>query len=544
MKKPQLSEMTLREKIGQMLMLGQFERFEMNGDIVRWSDEAIEQMAKKEQFGTIYGQYSVAMKSYEYAEIINREASYLKIPPLVGGDSEEKGAGQSNSDLTPAVGPLALGATDDEDIVFEMGAAIARELRCTGLNWRWSPVVDISRYGGSCMRAFTDMDVEKHSRLGLAMIKGMQSEGVAGTAKHFPGGDPSESRDSHFSLASMSMSKEEWWKRQGQIFQNVIDGGVYSVMVGHKSFPAIDDSTINGKLRPCTASKKVVTDLLKNEMGFDGVVITDDLAMAGIAAVFSVEDMIVECVNAGNDVLLNAKPEAGDIIEKAVKDGRIDESRIDDACQRVLDMKEKMGMFQDDYVNVKFKAEEVTARTEEVAREAARKAIDLYRDRRNVIPFDKSKVKKVAIIVSTHYECIWLYEIEAMKKAFEDRGIEVTMKRRLSSEAELKELSEEHDILIYAAFVGMHLPKGASTLVLEECDTFWFAFKHGAEKSVGVTLGIPFLAEGIMSGADAFVNLYGRSHFLMEAFVEGLLGEIPFVGKTPINMMPPTILLD
>lgn len=545
MKKPQLSEMTLKEKIGQMLMLNQYERYEIDGTAVRWSDEAIKKMAEKEQFGSIYGQYCDFMKSYEFADIINREASFLKIPPLVGGDSEYKGAGQSNTDLTPAVAPLALGATDDEDIVFEMGAAIARELRCTGLNWRWSPVVDISnRFSGSCLRAFTDTDVEKHSRLATAMVKGMQSEGVAATAKHFPGSDPSDLRDSHFSLRAMGLSKEEWWKRQGQIFQNVIDGGVYTVMVGHSSFPAIDDSTVNGKLRPSTASKKVITDLLKTEMGFDGVVITDDLAMSGIASVFSYEDMIVECVKAGNDVLLNTKPDTDDIIEKAVKDGRIDESRIDDACRRVLDLKEKLGMFCDDYVNVKYKADEVKAKTEEIAKKAARKAIDLVRDRRNVLPFDKNKVKKAAIIVSTHFDEFYDVDIPKLKKSLEDRGIEVTMQRRLSSEAEIKKISEENDLIIYAAFVAMHYPKGANNLVCEECDTFWYAFKHGAEKSVGFSSGMPYLSDGIMSGADVFVNLYGRAPALMEAFVAGIFGEIPFAGKTPINMKPPKIVFE
>ena len=114
----------------------------------------------------------------------------------------------------------------------------------------------------------------------------------------------------------------------------------------------------------------------------------------------------------------------------------------------------------------------------------------------------------------------------------------------LADLAAVQAYADENDILIYVGFVGMHLPKGADTLVLHECDTYWFAFKHGAEKSVGVTLGSPFLAEGIMSGADAFVNLYGKSPYLIEAFVEGLFGEIPFEGKTPVNMKPPKIVLD
>lgn len=550
MKKPLLSELTLREKIGQMLMLSQYERFEIDGTAVSWSDEAIKKMCEKEQFGSIYGQYSVVMKSYEFAEIINKEASHLKIPPLVGGDSEYKGAGQSNTDLTQVISPLAMGATDDEDLVFEIGAAIARELRCTGVNWRWSPVVDVSnRLSITCafLRSFSDLDVEKHSKFASAMIRGMQSEGVAATAKHFPGGDPYGGfNDNHFSPATGNavMSKQDWWETQGIIFKNVIDAGVYSVMVGHKAFRTVDDSIINGKPRPSTLSKKVITDLLKNEMGFNGVVISDDLQMAGVATILPYDEMIVEVVNAGNDILLNVNPDAGDIIEKAVKDGKIPESRIDDAVSRVLDMKEKMGMFEEGYVNVKNKAEEVIGKTEELCQKAARKAVTLLRDENHMLPLDKNKIQKVAIIVSSHNEWFARSEILHMKKCFEDRGMEVTMQRRLANEAEIKNIADNNDLIVYAGFVAMHMPMGAATFVDKECQTFWYAFKHGKEKSIGVSLGSPFLGVGIMGGANTFINLYGRSPFLMEAFVEAIFDEIPIVGKTPVNLKPPKIIYE
>ena len=232
MKKPLLSDMTLREKINQMIILPQwdlrrkYEIKESDYKIERPEKEQ-EEMLKREQFGSLYAQYGTIVKgrntdlldaesderckSTEFADMINWEASFLKIPPLVGGDSERNGAGQMHYDLTSIISPLAMGATDDENLVYEMGAAIARELRCTGVNWRWSPVVDITnRFSAICHigRVFTDMDVEKQSRLGSAMIRGMQSEGVAATAKHFPGNDPYEYRDGHFCTSAINISKE------------------------------------------------------------------------------------------------------------------------------------------------------------------------------------------------------------------------------------------------------------------------------------------------------------------------------------------------
>ena len=567
MKKPQLSEMTLREKIAQMIILAQWDlrkRFENGEDykVDRPEEEQIE-MLKKGQFGSLYAQYGTIVKgrntdlldsesdyrclSTEFADMINWEASYLKIPPLVGGDSERSGAGQMHHDLTSIISPLAMGATDDENLVYEIGAALGRELRSTGVNWRWSPVVDITnRFSNICHvnRVFTDMNVEKQSRLGIAMIKGMQSEGVAATAKHFPGNDPYEYRDGHFCTSEISVSKEEWWECQGKIFQNVIDAGVYAIMTSHQAFPAIDDSTVNGQLRPTTISKKITTDLLKKEMGFDGVIITDGITMGGLASMLPWDELIVECVNAGNDVLLCASPFDIDTIEKAVKDGRIEESRIDDAASRVLNMKEKLGMFEEGYVNVKYKAEDVRDKTAELSLEAARKAVTLVRDRNNILPLDKNKIKKVSVIVSTHNENFYIRDIQYLKNELEKRGIEVYMQRRLKNGFELKEISDKSDLIIYAAFVSGHMPKGASALVQEECETYFHAFTYGKEKSIGISCGSPYLEHDLMDNANAYVNLYGNSPVLLQAFVEAIFGEIPFVGKSPVNLKPPKFVYE
>lgn len=565
MKKPLLSEMTLRDKINQTIIVAQWDlrrKYEESYTIERPLEDQAE-MLKKNQYGVLFAQYgsivkgretdlldSVAdkkCKSTEFADMINWEASFLNIPPLVGGDSERYGAGEMHSDLTSIVPTLAMGAADDENLVYEIGAAIGRELRCTGVNWRWSPVVDITnRFARIChaTRLFTDRDVEKQSRLGSAMVKGMQSEGVAATAKHFPGHDPHEYRDSHFCTASINVSKEEWWETQGKIFQNVINAGVYSIMTGHMSFPAIDDSMVNGQLRPTTISKKITTDLLKKEMGFDGVVITDGITMGGLYSLLPYEELIVEIVNAGNDVVLCASPESADIIEKAVLDGRIAESRIDDACQRVLDMKEKLGMFEDGYVNVKYKAEDVRDKTFELSLEVARKAVTLLRDRNNILPLDQSKIKKISIIASTHEESFYKEDLQYLKKLFEDRGIEVYMQRRLKNEEELKEIADSSDLIIYAAFVDGHMPKGGAALFGDECATYFHAFKYGKKKSMGISCGSPYLAHDIMENADAFVNLYGKCPVLMQAFVEGIFGEIPFVGKSPVNLKPPKLVYE
>ena len=131
-----------------------------------------------------------------------------------------------------------------------------------------------------------------------------------------------------------------------------------------------------------------------------------------------------------------------------------------------------------------------------------------------------------------------------LKKHLEDRGLEVTLKRRLKHELEIKEISDNSDLIIYAAFVNGHMPKGGAMFFNEECETFFHAFTHGKEKTIGISCGSPYLEHDIMENANTFVNLYGTSPDLMQAFVEGIFGEIPFVGKSPVKLKPPKFIYE
>ena len=562
MKKPLLSELTLREKIGQMLLPYQYDVYYADTgtypDNMRTEDE-VKAYIEKEQFGTYYMEQTAIHKiqhpdltdsvtkgvlSAPYKDFVVKQSGYGKIPALTGGDFETEGAGHVFSDLSVTCRTPAIGAADSEELAYQLARSIAKELRTAGLNWRWAPCVDLGgRYGFSIMRVPCSDDVDRLIKLTNAQIRGTQDEGVVATAKHFPGnGNRHEFRDTHFCSSDNPLSLEQWWKEQGKVFQAVIDAGVYSIMIDHAAFPAVDDSKLKGKYRPSTASKKVVTDLLKNQMGFKGVVITDGLVMGGLVGCFDTYgDMIIDVVNAGNDVLLDVMPGAGDIIENAVKDGRIPESRIDDACQRVLDLKEKIGLFEESYWYPPYTAEEIVPQTRKINRQIAERAITKVCDRQNLLPVDKSKIKNVTIVCSTHVDEFFV-ELEYMKQCFEKRGLNVHMQRRVSSDAEMKRIDETSDLIIYAVYVAPHQPKGFMTLYDEECNTYLYAFSRGAEKSIGVSLGYPHMHFEILGNADTFINTYGRSPELMEAFVAGIFGEIPIVGNSPVQLYPDHII--
>ncbi len=560
MRKPLLSEMTLREKIGQCLLVYQWDIYrksEIDYDILRSEEERLA-ILEKEQFGVFYaeqvGMYKAnkrlenrtvdlaedngdKVKTAEYKEFIDNQSKLLKIPALTAADCE-RGAGSIFGDMTNTCDAPCMGAANSEELAFELGAAIARELRCGGINWRWFPVADIPHWrSGSIMRSIAADYPDRLVKLTNAHIRGMQSEGVAATLKHFPGLDRYDCRDSHFAKTIVSISMDEWEKGQGKVFQEIIDAGVYSVMVGHQAFPAADDTMINDSFIPATLSKKIITGLLKEKMGFEGVVITDAITMGGLFSVLEYEDLIVELINAGNDVILGAKLESGDILEKAVRDGRIPESRIDDACRRILDMKEKLGMFEDDYFNLPYKSEDIVEKTIAVNSELARRSVTLVRDRHTFLPLNKDKIKNVTIICSSHDDA-YIDELEVLKKEFEARGASVYMQRRLKNPEELKALSDKSDLIIYAVYIAPHKPRGGMSLFGDECFTYFHAFSSGKKKSIGVSMGYPYVHYNIMENADTFINTYGKSPDCMKAFVQAIYGEIEITGESPVRLIP------
>lgn len=556
MKKPSLSEMTLREKIGQMLLPYQYHIYH-DMDTPDKRERTMEEVAgyiEKEKFGSFYMEQvdvhgidqpdltapdAPIMLADDHKKFMEKQDALGKIPAFMTIDAETEGAGKIFHDLSVTCKPLAIGAADSEELAFELGVCIGKELRCAGANWRWAPCVDISnRFALGYNRTYAPDDPDKIIKIANAHIRGVQSVGVAATAKHFPGADRYEYRDPHFCPNIISSDMDEWWREQGKIFREIINAGVYSVMVGHSGFPACDNSTLKGKYRPATVSRKIVTDLLKGELGFKGVVVTDGIVMAGLTGCYdSYEELIIDLVNAGNDVLLGTYPGAGDIIEKAVAEGKISEARIDDACSRILDMKEKTGLFDDDYKKLPYNSSDVAPQTKKVNTEIARRAITKVYDRQNLLPLDKNKIKNVTIICSTHYNGFF-EKLSFIKKCIEDRGMTVRLQRRIGSDAEMDEIAKNSDLIIYAAYVAPHQPKGHISLYGEECVTYLYAFSKGNEKSIGLSMGHPTMHYEIMANAETFINAYGMSPELMEAFVEAIFGEIPIVGKSPVNLTP------
>ena len=238
---------------------------------------------------------------------------------------------------------MAIAATNDPNNAYDIGKVIAKESRAVGIHWNFSPVVDVNNNPANPIinvRSFSE-DPDMVIDYGIQFMKGLQDHGMLATAKHFPGHGDTET-DSHSSLAMISSDSLRLWTLEIPPFQSMINNGVDAVMVGHIHAPDYQpESDIPASMDPFW-----VNDILRNRLNFNGAIVTDGMGMGGITKNYSDAFALVEAVNAGCDIIIQNYDIRGSIntIEKAVMDGRISESRINESALKMLKMKEKAGL--------------------------------------------------------------------------------------------------------------------------------------------------------------------------------------------------------
>ncbi|MDQ7036024.1 MAG: glycoside hydrolase family 3 N-terminal domain-containing protein [Anaerolineae bacterium] len=244
--------------------------------------------------------------------------------------------------------PSLLTATQDTNLAYQFGEALATEIRAVGINMNLAPVADLltNRDNPIIGRRSFGTYPEQVAPIIIAVINGMQSNGVMATSKHFPGHGDTES-DSHLTLPVISYSQQELESRELIPFQAAIEAETGAIMVAHIVFPELqtDDSL------PASLSPDIVTGLLRETMGYNGLIITDALDMDAIDTVFSPQDAAVQAVIAGNDMLiiaahlsLDGQAAAMQAVVDAVRSGQISESQIDASVERILSAKERFGV--------------------------------------------------------------------------------------------------------------------------------------------------------------------------------------------------------
>lgn len=469
------------------------------------------------------------------------------IPLLVSADMEE-GPGQLmnggvvlpygfvNGGGTRFPPAMAIGATGDETLAREIGRVTAIEARAIGVHLNFAPVVDVNNNPDNPIintRSY-GADPALVSRMAAAAVQGMQDGGLLATAKHFPGHGDTET-DSHIDLPVIGVTMARADSVELPPYRAAIASGVAGVMSAHIAFPALVGDSI-----PATLNPPVLTGLLRDSLGFGGLVVTDALDMGAIVDGFGATEAPILALQAGADLLLQLPPDdvdaALDAIEEAVRSGRIPESRIDRSVRRLLEAKAALGLNRNRYVDLYRLPVLVGAPGHgEIARRAAERSITAVRDRTGLLPLPERRALVVAYRPQND-----LFAGRAFARGLRDAGYDIrTIELGAQADSEqlgrLTEAAADAEIVIFAPFVRVGAYRGrisvdpGVTAAIEEI--------AGEKPVMVVSFGSPYvIAE--FTAASAFVLAWGPTELMETAAARALTGQSPIGGHLPTPVPP------
>lgn len=380
--------MTLQEKVGQLFMVDVFSL-----DPASKTDKVKELIQEQKIGGIIFskgGPQRQAKLTNEYQEI-------SEIPLLIAIDAEW-GLSMRLDSTYAFPWNMTLGAIQDEKIVEEVGAAIARQSKRLGIHINFAPVVDINTNPENPIIGNRSYGEEKENVTGkaAAFIRGMQRENVISSAKHFPGHGDTE-QDSHKTLPTVDFSRNRIFEEELYPYKYLIEEGLGSVMVAHLNVPSLEER----ENLPSSLSHKIVTGILKEELGFNGLIITDALNMKGVANFDEPGEIDLAAFLAGNDILLFSEdvPKASERIIQAYNNGVITEERLKHSVRKILFAKYKAGLHQYIPVETDYLIEDLnTIKNEVLAHRLYENAMTVIKNDRSVIPVKDLEKNKIAYV--------------------------------------------------------------------------------------------------------------------------------------------------
>lgn len=337
-----METMTLEEKIWQMIFLTPDELTDTTGPTMA-GDGTRQAIETYPVGGLVYFGDNIISQD-QIATMVGNTRSYSKIPPFIAVDEEGGYVSRLNKiGVVPRTDPMeTYGQAGDEQAVYDLGTTFAKGLLEVGFNFDFAPVADVITNPNNTeldTRTFSD-DPQIAASMVAQMVKGLQEGGVLSCLKHFPG-HGSTSADSHYGNSTSERTLEELRQTEFLPFIAGIEAGVETVMISHMSLPEV-----TGNNEPCDFSYEVVTQLLRQELGFRGLILTDSHEMGAVSYYYSCGEAAVKAVMAGCDVVLmpESKTEAFEAILEAVEEGEITQERIDESVLRILSLKYKYGI--------------------------------------------------------------------------------------------------------------------------------------------------------------------------------------------------------
>jgi beta-N-acetylhexosaminidase len=529
--------MSLDEKLGQLLMLP------FHGEFAAAESPEAEWLRQAEELHV--GGYMLHTRTtpqglmrgeiYATAEITNRLQERAKIPLLFSADFE-RGTAMRLSGGTSFPSAMAVAAAGNPHDAYEMGRITAREARTAGIHWIFAPVADVNSNPENPIintRSFGE-DASRAAEFVASFVRGVEEHGALATAKHFPGhGDTSA--DSHLELPRVTADRARLEKLELGPFRAAIRAGVSSIMSAHLAVPALEKHAET----PATLSSSVLTDLLRTELGFQGLIVTDALDMLAIAQRYPPGEAAVRSILAGADVLLlPPSPHAAiSALREAIASGLLPLARVEESVARILAAKARLGLDARREVDISALDRKISdAKSVSFTRDLAARGITLLRNGHQLLPLDATKPARVLLVSIAGDPDLCpgqTFERELSVHTAPVKVIRVDTVVAPASRAEVPG-TNEYDIAIAALYVRVADRKGTVALPEDQVSFLEKLFQQG-RRVIVVCFGSPYVIERFPKARN-WLAAFTAADVAQSAAANALFGQTAIGGKLPVSI--------
>ena len=535
-----MDTLTLEEKVSQLFAAYAEGRFQST------DDEGYQRLVDRvERFG-VGGVIMFQSDPLAQATLLNDLQKRAALPLLVSQDMEW-GAGMRVEGATTFPRPMAIGATREPAFAHAVSYVTAREARALGTHHVLAPVADVNNNPNNPIinvRSFGEAPALVADMV-ASSVRGLQKGGAIATAKHFPGHGDTDI-DSHADVPLLPFSRQRLEDVELVPFRAALEAGVKSVMTGHLSLPGVDTTGT-----PATFSREVTYQLLREEMGFDGLVITDALNMAGVTKNFSPGEAAVQALEAGADIILMSQDPyaARAAVLRAIEEGRLSEDRIENSVERLLRAKEWLGLPGGRAVNLTHLRRRVATRPHRALASAiARRSLSLLRNEDDLLPIldyarpeadpaPSPRLLSVALTDAPTPEEGNTFARRLRRYVPDSLFSSYVLDNRSQSEdyRAARAAADSADVILVPAFLNVRAWSGRIKLSSKHQQFLQQLIATGKPVAL-VAFGNPYLARGLDPQPAVYLAAYGSSDVVQEAVVHAIFGQSAFSGQLPVTI--------
>lgn len=533
--KETLSSMTVEEKVGQLFCPIVFEK----------EEDSLKDLVESKHIGGVLYREGPGEEIQNSHRILQKHS---KVPLLIASNLEMGGTG-SAVEGTYYGRQMLIAATDSDKRAYQLGKISCKEGAAVGVNWSFAPVVDIDfnfRNPITNVRTFGS-DCDRIIKMSEAYMKGAKEEGVAVSIKHFPG-DGVDERDQHLLTSVNTFTCKEWDETYGRIYKSLINQGALTVMAGHIGLPAYEDAIEGRKIDgiiPATLSKNLLQDLLRDKLGFNGLITTDATPMVGFCAAKDRKTAVPLSIESGCDIFLFNKNLEEDInyMKEGLKEGILSKERLEEAVLRILATKAALKLHKKQEENTLVPEKEALSilrckEHERLAIECAEEGITLVKDTQDLLPISPSKHKRILLQIlgdaASGDRVYNRFEDLLIKEGFQVRKyVPEDFRKPIDT---VEEFKDKYDLVIYIGNVETLSNKTVSrinwyTLFGQGNNMPWFVEEI---PTLFISVGNPYHLIDVPM-VKTYINGYCNSDYVINAAVDKILGKSSFKGINPID---------